>query len=139
MYKHSKGETKNTVQFNQSNEDNTLNLKAEIKSLKAEIVELKSENDRKIKDLESIHLLELQDLQKENISVINNLEISHDKKHNALVESHAEEVNGLKFQNEQLQRTLAFKETLDVTLASKDKDLVKAQSELEQLKIANNE
>ena len=34
---------------------------------------------------------------------------------------------------------MAFKECLDVTFASKDKDLVKAQSELKQLKRANNE
>ena len=93
----------------------------------------------KIKELESIHLLELEDLQKENISIINNLKNVYDKNHIALVEAHTEEVNVLKFQNEQLQRTLAFKECLDVTLASKDKDLVKAQAELKQLKTANNE
>ena len=50
---------------------------------------LKKENDRKIKALVNIHLLE-QDLQKENISINNNMEMSYDKKHNALVEAHAE-------------------------------------------------
>ena len=68
LYKHSKDDTNNTVQFNQSYEDKTLNLTAEIKHLKAEIVNLKSENDGKIKALVNIHLLELQDLQKEVIS-----------------------------------------------------------------------
>ena len=32
-----------------------------------------------------------------------------------------------------------FKESLDVTLASKDEDLVKVHAELKQLKAANNE
>ena len=132
-YKHFEYETKNTVPFNQSKGDDTLNLTAEIECLKEEIVELKSENERKIEELESFHLLELEDQNKENISIINNLKKIHDKNHIALVEAHTEEVNVLKFQNEQLQRTLAFKESLDVTLASKDKDLVKAQAELKQL------
>ena len=65
--------------------------------------------------------------------------MSHDKKHNALVEANAEEVHGLKFQNEQLQGTLAFKDSLYVTLASMDEDLVKIQAELKHLKAANNE
>ena len=34
---------------------------------------------------------------------------------------------------------MSFKECLDVTLPSKDKDLVKAQAELKHLKTANNE
>ena len=105
--------------------NDTLNLTAEIEFLKVEIVELKSENERKIKELESIHLLELEDLNKGNISIINILKKIHDNNHIALVEAHTEEVNGLKFQNEQLKRTLAFKESLDVALVSKDKDLVK--------------
>ena len=138
-YKHYEYETKNTVQFNQSKDDDTLNLTAKIKCIKVEIVELKSENQIKIKELESIHLLEQEDLQKEKKSSINNLKNVHVKNHIALVEAHTEEVNVLKFQNEQLQRTLAFKECLDVTLAFKDKDLVKAQAELKQLKTANNE
>ena len=50
--------------------------------------------------------------------------------------SHTEKVNFLKFQNEQLQKTLAFKECLDNTLASKDKVLVQAQAEMKQLKTA---
>lgn len=139
LYKHSKDNTDNTVQSNQSNEDKTLNLAAEVKNLKAEIVNLKLENDRKINALVNLHLLELQDLQRENISIKNNLKMSYDKKHKELVEAHAEEVKGLKFQNEQLQETLAFKESLDVTLASKDEDLVKVQAELKQLKAANND
>ena len=53
--------------------------------------------------------------------------------------SHTEKVNVLKFQNEQLQKTLAFKESLDITHASKDKDLVQAQAEMKQLKTAYNE
>ena len=65
--------------------------------------------------------------------------MSHDKKHKELVEAHAEEVNGLKFQNEHLQETLVLKESLEVTLASKDEDLVKVHAELKQLKAANNE
>ena len=120
-------------------EDITLNLTTEIKHLKSEIVNLKSENDEKIKALVNIHLLELQDLQKEYNSINNDMEMSHDKKHNALVKAHAEEVHGLKLKNQQLQGTLAFKESLDVTLASKDEDLVKVQTELKQLKAANDE
>ena len=139
LYKHSKDDTNTNVKFNQSYEDKTLNLTAEIKHLKAEIVNLKSENDGKIKSLVNIHLLELQDLQKENISINNDKEMSHDKKHNALVEAHAEEVHGLKLKNEQLQGTLAFKESLDVTLASKDEELVKVRAELKQLKAENDE
>ena len=85
-------------------------------------------------------MLELEDLEnKKNISNINNLKKFHDNNHIALVKAHTEEVNVLKIQYEQLQRTLSFKECLDVTLASKDKDLVKAQAELKQLKTANNE
>ena len=44
--------------------------------------------------------------------LIDNLKKIHDKNHVALVEAHTEEVNVLKFQNEQLQRTLAFKAQL---------------------------
>ena len=65
--------------------------------------------------------------------------MSHDNNHIALVEAHTEKFNVLKFQNEQLQRTLVFKECLDITLASKDKDLVQRQAEMKQLKTANNE
>ena len=94
MYKHSKDNRNNTVQFNQSNEDKNFNLTVEIECLKTEIVNLKSENDRKIKAYLNIHLLNLKYLHKENISINNDMEMSHDKKHNALGEAHAEEVNG---------------------------------------------
>ena len=98
MYKHSKDNTNNRVQFNQSNEDKPLNLTVEFKCLKTEIVNLKSKNDRKIKAHLNIHLLNLKYLHKENISINNDMEMSHDKKHNSLGEAHAEEVHGLKFQ-----------------------------------------
>ena len=59
-------------------------------------------------------------------------------KHGEQVEVYEKDIIDLKYQNEKLQKTLIFKESLDVTLASRDIDLAKAEADVEELKAANN-
>ena len=59
-------------------------------------------------------------------------------KHSEQVEAHEKEIHDLKAKNKSLQKSLANKEFLDVTLASKDIDLAESQADVEELKAANN-
>ena len=71
---------------------------------------------------------------KNNLNVLN----FNQNKHSEQVEAYAKEIHDLKAQNKSLQKSSANKESLDVTLASNDIDLAKAQADVEELKAANN-
>ena len=136
MYKHCNNEANTTQHLNELIDEKVLSLTAEIECLKAEIDKLKSENDRKVNELSKIHFLELQNIQKENVSLKSTLTISNVNKikHGEQVEVYEKEIIDLKYQNEKLQKTLIFKESLDVTLASRDIELAKAEADVEELK-----